>query len=400
MRKLEAKKAKGVNTKAMVAASKPKDEIDAVIQAFLRGDTEGNYGRYWIHGDIMVYKTAVTEEINSLRPHFGINDKNAINQAISTLSAMLLRADQLQIDLVSHSKEQIKTYIESLGNGTTDSLHWQDRPTTVKYRTVKANLIVKRIDSATYIGNSSALGLIGRSVSFGSEKLNRGEAEIQRRLALLVPMIPFTVFHEAGLDLDKYTLVDRGASESVMRYVIAHDKKTGEDIKTPETVHFTGASLFSVDGHYYLFDIDRREIAEGVLNPFLAEIPTVVASIESAYNALKPAEVAEAEAQGIKVLRQGEWFFIPVPGEYSADENARYRASESESRYNMRYTEGVLRAGQNRPNHVTRYNAANSLFSGIVTHSGREHAPLALNGWYRAVPNTATRSFTITGDID
>ena len=40
------------------------------------------------------------------------------------------------------------------------------------------------------------------------------------------------------------------------------------------------------------------------------------------------------------------------------------------------------------------------LVSGYVEHSGREHAKLVLKGWFKAIPNTSTRSFTITGDVD
>ena len=81
----------------------------------------------------------------------------------------------------------------------------------------------------------------------------------------------------------------------------------------------------------------------------------------------------------------------------------------------------TLQAGPNRPNYAMGISLdhdqavrghgvlddwqevrdrAVSYVTGKVEHSGREHAPLILKGWYRAVPNTATESFTITGDID
>src|SRR5690606_18600368 len=141
------------------------------------------------------------------------------------------------------SLEQLKNFHGMLSEGkTVAEIEYYNRINMVKYRTVKANLIAKRIDPVTYIGNSSALSLIGRTVSFGKENLNKNETDIQRRLAALIPMIPFTVFVEAGLDLDKYKLIDRGNEESVIRNIEKYDSKKRETVLVPETVHFTGAS--------------------------------------------------------------------------------------------------------------------------------------------------------------
>lgn len=406
MRMNEVKKSKGVNTKIMLASQfkfkKPKDEIDRAIQAFLTGATEGNWGKYWIHGDMLLYKLAVTDKISILRHQYGVSDKNETEQTIATIEHLLNRVKLNEIDLVSHGVVQLTEYLAKLK--TNERIDTFDRIRSVKFRVVKANLIAKRIDALTYVGNSSVLPLIGRRVDFGNESLNREQTEVQRRLSLLIPMIPYTVFHEAGLDLNKYKLLDRGTEEQVTRLIDKYDSKTKKNVKVPETVHFTGTSLFDVDGHTYLFDIDRREIKEGVFNPFLAEIPTKVKTITEAYEALKPKEVKDAEdaeAKGLKVLRQGEWFFIPVKGSYEPDVNPRFDTNEPENpAWNRKHTTGVLRAGENRPNEVTLFNSQHNLFSGTVTHSGREHAPLELKGWYSAIPNTATKSFTITGDVD
>jgi len=37
---------------------------------------------------------------------------------------------------------------------------------------------------------------------------------------------------------------------------------------------------------------------------------------------------------------------------------------------------------------------------GEVTHDGREHEPIKLKKWHKPIPNTATNSFTIQGNID
>lgn len=37
---------------------------------------------------------------------------------------------------------------------------------------------------------------------------------------------------------------------------------------------------------------------------------------------------------------------------------------------------------------------------GYVRHGGGDHRPIKLDGWHRPVPNTATKSFKISGAID
>lgn len=268
---------------------------------------------------------------------------------------------------------------------------------------ITQDVIALRLDSGEVIGNSSILGLIGRNVSFGRESLNRSVVEVQTRISQLITMIPFGVFIEANLNLNKFNVLARGQEETITRKINnpkydAYDKKAKKLPKfIDETVHFTGSSLFDIDGKIFLFDIDRREVTHKIFNPFLVEIPKNVSTIEDAYQALKPTEVLEAEASGQKVLRQGEWFFVPVQGEFEATAARRDRWDKKE------FEPLTLRAGQNRPNTVSKYALVgpnSHVVSGYVEHTGREHAKLILDGWFKAVPNTSTRSFTITGDID
>jgi hypothetical protein len=266
---------------------------------------------------------------------------------------------------------------------------------------VRQNIIAVRLKSGEVIGNSSALGLIGRTVSFGRERENRGVTEVQTRLNELVTMIPFNVFTEANLNLNSFKILARGSEETVVRRVPNPKfERWNEKSKQPEfleeTAHFTGASLFSIDDKIFLFDIDRREIEHKIFNAFLVEVPDArVKTIAEAYESLKPLEVKTAESEGLKVLRQGEWFFIPVQGEFEAVKGSgRWDKKEFEPL--------TLQAGQNRPNSAHRYarDGKGHVVSGYVEHSGREHAKLILKGWFKPVTNTATRSFTITGDVD
>lgn len=64
---------------------------------------------------------------------------------------------------------------------------------------------------------------------------------------------------------------------------------------------------------------------------------------------------------------------------------------------------GTLQAGDNRPNNVekmVKVSETEVYVKGKVTHSGREHEPIILRDWHKAIANTATKSFTITGNID
>ena len=234
--------------------------------------------------------------------------------------------------------------------------------------------------------------------------------------------------------------------------------------------HFVGAMLIKVKNKCFLFDVDRNELKHYRFNPFLVELPKQCKTIKEAYEILKPLEVNRAEKKGLKVLRQGEWFFIPtkkkivekskpIPKEilkgmenkpqYSNYNFQGYCISNGElvkeydikdlcrglklkyqkqiisnvEDYNkevrryLRYVKkkeafeekfnffnygGELRAGENRPNSVDKLFIENNVnyVKGEVTHTGREHEPITLKNWHKAIPNTAIKSFTITGNID
>jgi hypothetical protein len=271
---------------------------------------------------------------------------------------------------------------------------------------IAQNIIALRLGSGLLIGNASILPLIGRRVSFGNEGLNRSTAEVQTRLSQLIAMLPFTMFQETGLSLSNVKMIEQGIEETVTRkipnpkhneYGTKAQKEAPKFIE--ETVHFTGAKLFETDGVQFLFDVDRVELENKIFNPFLAKLPVLVQTIEQAYESLKPKEVIEAEAQGLKVRRQGEWFFIQSD-ETPDSPNATNKILPNNKRNEWeRFT---LQAGQNRPNHAAYgFKIGKTAFvSGKVEHSGREHAPIILKGWFKVIPNTAIQSFQITGDVD
>lgn len=260
-------------------------------------------------------------------------------------------------------------------------------------------LKIERAHETILIGNSSILPLIGRTAAWGRESLNRGVTDVQTRLSRYIPMIPFSVFTEAGLNLNKLSILERGPEMTVTRIEQKYDARKREHVNFDVEVHFTGASLFTVENKTFLFDIDQREIKHKIFNAFLVELTTPVKTIAEAYESLKPQEVKDAEAKGLEVKRQGEWFFIPVKGDHTPVMHVPDWGDNKGKSIPMPLE---LRAGQNRPNKVTQHAKVgkDTFVSGRCEHSGREHATLMLKGWFKAVPNTSVQSFTLTGDVD
>lgn len=264
------------------------------------------------------------------------------------------------------------------------------------------NIIARKLNG-TIIGNSSILPLIGRRSSFGRESLNRSVTDIQTLLSKHFTMIPFNVFTESGLDIKSFTVIEKNESETVVveidnvNYEENYDRNLGEYIdngqpkKVDETRHFTGSCLFKVENNIYLFDIDREEIKHKIFNAFLVKIPENVSTVNDAYSALMPNEVKEAIKNKVKVDRQGEWFFIK-----------QNNKQINEISDNLVIKPLSLQVNNNRPNRAELGFTIDGVtyVKGTISHSGREHRELQLKGWYRAIPNTATESFTITGDID
>ena len=378
-----------------------KDLFKALDTYLNTNETRIRFGNYFIDGNKLCYRAMVQEKKKHL-------DKVELQALLTAMdSGKAVACDLSRTELV----ETINKYdVSSYG---------QDIAIKVLRENVCAIKLIRN-GKPLVIGNSSALELIGRRVSFGREIRNRSETDIQVELSKHVAMLPFSVFDQAKLDINTLQVIDQGGAETVTRKFETgkmlkdkETKKTYPEIKM-ETVHFTGASVFKVDKEYFLFDIDRQEIKHKIFNPFLVKLPVSVSSIKQAYDVLKPNDVKKAEWIGAEVKRQGEWFFIPVTNDIA-------KRMESLSKVKNVLKNITLRAGNNRPNDARGIEldnkgdtvANNAGFSarrnqegtvcfvtGRVTHSGREHADLVLKGWYRAIPNTATESFTITGDID
>lgn len=249
-------------------------------------------------------------------------------------------------------------------------------------------LRITKDKSETIFGNSSRL----------QAEATWGESRSQALLRQLnIPMLPFESFTEAGLKLTSLEIIDQSGHETVKRHNPNKDKydKNNKLIsKHFENTHFTGASLFKISNKYFLFDIDRAEIAHGIFNPFITELPKAVSTIKEAYDSLIPESVKLALKEGQKIKRQGEYFFIKQKISVSPTMRTRFGGTSD-------YLPGVLQAQGNRAHICSLFNKESGLVSGQVTHQGREHQDLDLSdGWYMPVSNTAVKSFTLTGDVD
>jgi len=278
-----------------------------------------------------------------------------------------------------------------------------------------------------FFGNSSRLDLAERGSAVTPE---------QEALSGRVTMVPFNTIKEAGLSLGTLVELDKGPEETVWlnekhsslsesklesmkqdknrfrnieaKPYVSWDKKTYYDTTYQTSRHFMGASLFTCENletkvrASFLLDIDRVEIANGIFNPFVVQLKSdsQAKTIAQAYHELKPTAVLEAEAQGLTVKRQGEWFFIPVNNKQESKVETAFVTRTKGNTFAQ--IQGSLRVGNNRPNIAQSFQELEGLnyVSGRISHTGREHKDLELKTWHIAVPNTASTSWQISGDID
>ena len=163
-------------------------------------------------------------------------------------------------------------------------------------------------------------------------------------------------------------------------------------------VHTLGDSVVLVHDRFYLSAVDPTGRGSGMY--FLAELHTdrAPASLQDAFNALKPRIVREAEARGANVRRQGEWFAIPtklLTSELMRDVErgvAVYRQRHVLGRDGHHQLEEavIYRAGPRKGEVYAR---------GVLTHTRNEHEDLDLGmiRWHQVAHNTQGASYTLSG---
>lgn len=258
---------------------------------------------------------------------------------------------------------------------------------------LKLRFCVARLVNGAFVGNASSLSAI-RQVNGRIVPLNARAEKIQQALRDVMPMLPFQMLKDNGFMLESLEVLDRGVEETLK--LRPRDERDS---------HFIGAMVFKITARsgrgksksadHFLFDIDRNDLKEGVFNPFLSKLPSPVRTIEEAYDLLKPQEVRDAE-RFLKspCPRQGEWFFIPVVGDFEVK-----KVRDSWSGGPPRHAEAVLQSKGNRAHYVDKL-SEEGYVKGKVRHGGHEHPPIKLETWHKPVPNSAIESFTVTGGVD
>lgn len=118
---------------------------------------------------------------------------------------------------------------------------------------------------------------------------------------------------------------------------------------------------------------------------FIAQLPKRVTSIDAAHRALLPPGGARKG-----MLRQGEWFFVPV----TADERIAIEASIARG---GRFGTAIDRALESSSSHhgpSIRVDGRTYAKGTIRDNRGARHAPLQLDDWYRVVRNNEVVSPT------
>lgn len=133
------------------------------------------------------------------------------------------------------------------------------------------------------------------------------------RYALQHPDVKPSLSHFFYVDVD----TDRKRDE-YFRIYGADDVELMLMDKQPKSRHLLMQMRVKLDAnepivkHHYLMGHDERQLfvvnADGT------------SSVRDAISALKPRIVEDAERRGLKVIRQGDWFFIPLPASYEPDE--------------------------------------------------------------------------------
>lgn len=163
-------------------------------------------------------------------------------------------------------------------------------------------------------------------------------------------------------------------------------------------VHTLGDSVVRVKDRYYLSAVD--ETGEGNGMYFFTELLTDQApdTLEAALDRLKPDRVREAEAQGLGVMRQGEWFAIPTKrrtSELMRDVEAgnavrRERHVLGKDGHHELEEAVIYKAGAQKGEVYAR---------GVLRHTEGEHEDLDLGTvrWYQIIHNVQGASYTLSG---
>ena len=168
--------------------------------------------------------------------------------------------------------------------------------------------------------------------------------------------------------------------------------------------HTLGVVVIQNKGDYFLCSLDGN-------NYFVSQLASQPSSIEDAFEILKPEQVKLAEAKGLKVKRQGEWFFIPTG--MSDSDLAKMEGSLVKDMKMAIKDESALPTNSNKIHRCKLYPVLPSqrieMFArGTVSHRWKldqaitgEHKSLRLGEeWHIVVHNAAVDSWSEGGVFD
>jgi len=131
---------------------------------------------------------------------------------------------------------------------------------------------------------------------------------------------------------------------------------------------------------------------------FISGLPKEnIKTVAEAHQALKHKAVAEAEGEGKKAKRQGEYFFIPL----TEREEEEFLAKIDRDRKIKCKRDRLARPGH-KPHFVKRLirmrRGRKVYAQGVVSHE--QHRPLVLSNWHMVYRNRETESPGISGFVD
>ncbi len=170
-------------------------------------------------------------------------------------------------------------------------------------------------------------------------------------------------------------------------------EKFGKD-KNGDSVRISSKQMTPEEKRYYLMGMDESSL---FISGLPADVPGDIESVQDAYSLLKPHEVEDAEAEGRKVMRQGEWFFVKMLGSEKESMFEKVDVNKNLLKRNYR-----LRRGRNRPHMCKQFigfrRGRKRHAQGMVTHT--QHIPLRLPTWHRVYGNLETESPGVRGFVD
>jgi hypothetical protein len=163
-------------------------------------------------------------------------------------------------------------------------------------------------------------------------------------------------------------------------------------------VHTLGDSVVRVRGRYYLSAVDPTGYGSGMYCLIELHTDRPPQTLEEAFALLKPQVVQEAEARGVEVRRQGEWFAIPT--KHLTSELMR----DVERGIAVHREDHVLgRDGHHEIKEAVIYRAGarkGEVYArGLLRHTGGDHHDLDLGTvrWHQVVHNNQGSSYTLSG---